>query len=120
MVSGGDADIAWSMQKQMGLKIKFVPEALVYHKHRTSLKGLYKQYKKYEHGKILWKKHYPDYPLPSVGQRRAELGKVVAAVIVTLPGNLIKYMQRRMDIVDLASPFLRLVMRSGTLAARWR
>ena len=65
--------------------------------------GLYKQFKRYEHGKLLWKKHYPDYPLPSVGQRRAELWKAVAAVIVTLPGNLKKYMQSRMDIVDLAS-----------------
>jgi len=50
----------------------------------------YSSSKHYDHGKLLWKKHYTDYPLPSVRQRR-------------------------MDIVDLASPFLRLVMRFGTL-----
>ena len=101
-----------------GPEIKFVPEALVYHKHRTSLKGLYKQYKKYEHGKILWKERYPDYPLPSAGQRGRELGMSLLAVIVTLPGNLKRYLQKQNDLVDLAAPFLRAIMPLGTFAAR--
>ena len=51
MISGGDAELAWRMQKKLGMKIKFIPEALVYHRHRVSVKGLYKQFKRYEHGK---------------------------------------------------------------------
>ena len=40
------------------------------------------------------------------------------AVMVTLPGNLRRYLQKQSDLVDLAAPFLRAIMRLGTFAAR--
>ena len=118
LVSGGDADISWRMQRETSLKIKFIPEALVYHKHRTSFRGLYKQFRRYEHGKLLWQKYYPDYKLPSVEQRRTEFIKAVKRAVKTLPGNLKKYLKKQADLVDILSPFLRVVMAYGTLSAR--
>lgn len=41
--SGEDCDLSWRLQKTTGLRIAYCPKALVYHDHRASLKGLYRQ-----------------------------------------------------------------------------
>jgi GT2 family glycosyltransferase/glycosyltransferase involved in cell wall biosynthesis len=118
MTSGGDADLAWRMQKTLGLKIKFVPEALVYHKHRSSIKGLFNQFKKYELGKMSWLKHHPDYQLAPVEQRKLELDYYAEVVKASLPSDSIKYIHGEMDFVGLLSPFLKYIMALGTYKAR--
>ena len=120
LVSGGDADISWRMQREMGLQIKFIPDALVYHKHRANLKDLFRQFKKYEYGKLLWKRYYPDYKLPPLRKRVIDVVKASAFALAILPFNLSKYTRKQIDIVDLASPFFRVVMAFGTLSARIR
>jgi glycosyltransferase involved in cell wall biosynthesis/ubiquinone/menaquinone biosynthesis C-methylase UbiE/Tfp pilus assembly protein PilF len=119
MTSGGDADLAWRMQKILGLKIKFIPDALVYHKHRTSIEGLFNQFKKYEHGKLFWRETYPDYQLPSVEQRKRELDGCVERVISNLAANTDKFIKEQIDFVELLTPFLKYVMSLGTHKARY-
>jgi len=41
--SGGDIDLAWRMQMHGGLDLVFEPSAVVHHRHRSSLGGLYRQ-----------------------------------------------------------------------------
>src|SRR3990167_7072343 len=118
LISGGDADLSWKMQKQTGLKIKFIPEAIVYHKHRSNIMGLYKQFKKYEQGKLLWLQYYPDYELPSVQQRKSELLHDIKILITTFPSNLKKYLNNQIDSVALASPIFRVVISLGTYKGR--
>ncbi|MBJ6751579.1 glycosyltransferase [Geomonas anaerohicana] len=118
MTSGGDADIAWRMQKQMGLRILFVPEALVYHKHRTSLDNLYGQFAKYEFGKRSWKKYYPDYQEPSLADRREELRFWVKQIEDNIARDVENYVGEKIDLVDLFAPFLRLTMATATCKAR--
>lgn len=118
IVSGGDADIAWRMQKRLGLKIEFVPEALVYHKHRTSIKELYNQFKKYEHGKILWHRYYSDYKLPTFWRRTIELMDSIVIALLILPYNMIKYLKKEIDIIDFTTPFFKIVMCLSTFTAR--
>jgi len=119
MTSGGDADLAWRMQKKLGLTIKFIPEALVYHKHRTSIEGLFNQFKKYEHGKVFWRETYPDYQLPSIEQRKRELDGCVERVISSLAANTDKFIKEQIDFVDLLTPFLKYIMSLGTHKARY-
>ncbi|MCY0096396.1 glycosyltransferase [Hoeflea ulvae] len=45
--SGGDAAIAWRMLDKTAYTIRFVPEAIVYHHHRTSVPDLYAQFHRY-------------------------------------------------------------------------
>ena len=118
MTSGGDGEIAWRMQKKLGLGIKFIPEALVYHKHRTSLAGLYRQFQKYEQGKLLWRKYYPDYDLPSIDQRERELRDVIVRAIALLPTNSTKLLKRKIDLIDFLTPWFLVIMRLGTYRAR--
>jgi cellulose synthase/poly-beta-1,6-N-acetylglucosamine synthase-like glycosyltransferase len=118
MFTGGDAEIAWRMQQKLGLKIKFIPEALVYHKHRSSVIGLYRQFKKYEYGKLFLHKYYPEYHLPTIEERKRELDKAIRLARLTFRDNTKKFYKKEMDFVDLAAPFLRIVLRYATYKAR--
>lgn len=42
-VSGGDADMAWRMQNETGFKIKYIHKAIVFHKHRSTLRTMFSQ-----------------------------------------------------------------------------
>jgi cellulose synthase/poly-beta-1,6-N-acetylglucosamine synthase-like glycosyltransferase len=56
-LSGGDMDLGWRVFWQ-GFKIVYEPKAIVYHKHRTTLKGLFFQSFKYAEGHVrLFKKY---------------------------------------------------------------
>ncbi len=60
-VSGGDVDLGWRVSWQ-GFKIVYEPKAIVYHKHRTTLKGLFLQFFKYAEGHAkLFKKYRNKY-----------------------------------------------------------
>lgn len=50
-VSGGDADLSWRMQLNMNYKINFSDKAIVFHKHRSTLRRLFQQ-------NITWGKGY--------------------------------------------------------------
>lgn len=60
-ISGGDADLSWRMQIETDYKIKYIPEALVYHKHRTTIGSMFKQCTKWGIGSVLlYKKYKPE------------------------------------------------------------
>ena len=56
-ISGGDVDLAWRITLK-DYRIVYEPKALVYHRHRTTLYGLFKQVFRYGEGHAkLFKKH---------------------------------------------------------------
>jgi len=59
-VSGGDADYSWRMQLETDYKIKFSPHAIVSHKHRETLRAMFKQCLKWGIGYALLYKKYRD------------------------------------------------------------
>jgi cellulose synthase/poly-beta-1,6-N-acetylglucosamine synthase-like glycosyltransferase len=118
IVSGGDADLSWRMQRETDLKIKFVPDAVVYHKHRDSIIGLYRQFKKYERGKLLWLKYYPDYEMPTLEQRKSELIRDIKTLFEVFPSSLRKFLNNQIDTVALFSPLFRVIMSLGTYRGR--
>lgn len=46
LTTGGDADLCWRVLQQ-GWQIRFQPEAVVRHRHRSTLKGLLSQWRRY-------------------------------------------------------------------------
>lgn len=60
LISGGDADISWRMQIETGYKLVYCQNSIVEHRHRTSLKGLFKQQFRYGFGRISLYKKYDD------------------------------------------------------------
>lgn len=64
--SGGDAVIAWRMLDKTNYTIRFVPEAIVYHHHRTSVPALYAQFRRYGGGKMSWALSQKNYTPPAI------------------------------------------------------
>lgn len=60
LVSGGDLDLSWRMQRA-GWGLAYAPEALVRHRHRTTFRGLVKLYAKNAHGAALLGDRYTSY-----------------------------------------------------------
>jgi cellulose synthase/poly-beta-1,6-N-acetylglucosamine synthase-like glycosyltransferase len=58
LLSGGDVDMSWRMQMETSYKLTYCEGSIVEHRHRTSLKGLFKQQFRYGFGRIsLYKKY---------------------------------------------------------------
>ncbi len=110
LISGGDADFAWRMQLQTNLKIEYCPEAIVYHKHRSSLKGLFRQGEKYAIGKQHLHSLYPEYPVRSLlRELQVDFNSTVKNTL-RFPFRLCMFLLRRMDKVELLRPWLDLLM----------
>ena len=58
MLTAEDVDLSWRMQDQLGLKIAYSPEAVIFHQHRESVRALLKQRQGYGYGWVqLYLKH---------------------------------------------------------------
>lgn len=53
LFTGGDVDLGWRVQQLPDWQVQFAPGALVYHKHRTTLAGLHRQYYRYGYSEII-------------------------------------------------------------------
>jgi glycosyltransferase involved in cell wall biosynthesis len=70
LTSGGDVDFSWRLQQQTGCRIHYVPDAVVRHRHRASVKTLYQQYRKYGSGAYDLQKLHPEaFPSVSPAER---------------------------------------------------
>lgn len=61
LFSAEDVDLAWRVQLETGYKISYAPKAVIFHQHRTTLKGLSRQYRQYGFGEILLDTMYQNY-----------------------------------------------------------
>ena len=58
MLTAEDVDLSWRMQDQLGLRIAYSPDAVVFHQHRESVRALLKQRQGYGYGWVqLYLKH---------------------------------------------------------------
>lgn len=116
--SGGDADFCWRMQKHTDFKIKFVSEAKIYHKHRDKVSGLFRQFQKYEEGKLSLIKYYPDFKIQSLLKRSLELVYLFWRFVFLFPIGTLFYFMKVIDKVDLFRPFLKFIMALGRFIGR--
>ncbi len=55
--SGGDADFSWRVQLG-GYQMRFLPNAAVFHRHRSTVNGMFKQFLKFGYGNAQLSKKY--------------------------------------------------------------
>jgi len=84
MQSGGDAVIAWRMQDKTSYRLKFVPQAVVYHHHRTSVPELWKQFRRYGAEKMSWARAQRNYMPPALAKLEMEVVTALDRAITTL------------------------------------
>ncbi|HJQ82902.1 MAG TPA: glycosyltransferase [Candidatus Binatia bacterium] len=120
LVSGGDLDLSWRMQRA-GWGLAYAPGALVRHRHRTTFRGLVKLYAKNGHGAALLGDRYPSYaPYQSLRLplcRVKEMGEDLVRCTLGLPGAL-----ARRDGYAARRPLFKLGIHLGDLLGwlRWR
>jgi cellulose synthase/poly-beta-1,6-N-acetylglucosamine synthase-like glycosyltransferase len=120
LVSGGDLDMSWRMQRA-GWGLSYAPGAVVRHRHRTTFRGLVRLYAKNGHGAALLGDRYPSYaPYQSLRVplcRVKEMTQDLARVGVGFPGAL-----ARRDAYEAVRPLFKLGIHVGDLLGwlRWR
>lgn len=125
MFTGGDIDLSWRIQKQGLGEVVFAPAAVVFHKHRSSLRGMYRQFHRYGYcSGMMTALHRtePEYPQTANWQARTALAQVRA--LLTYVGSLayrntVGWFQRR-SAYERKKPALLFVAELGALAGRFR
>ena len=120
LVSGGDLDLSWRMQRA-GWGLAYAPGAVIRHRHRRTFGGLVRLYAKNGHGAALLAERYPSYaayqslrvPLCRLKEMAEDLGRFALG----LPGALV-----RRDPYAAAQPLFKLGLHLGDLVGwlRWR
>lgn len=115
----GDAEFTWRFIKLTNYKVHFNPDAVVYHKHRSSLRKLYLQHREYGEGITDLLKLYPG----SCGDTfwfAKDIFIFGFAWIKSLPGNLYRYYRGDISKVEVWFDLLRAMCRLGLVVGRVR
>jgi glycosyltransferase involved in cell wall biosynthesis len=93
LVTGEDVDMSWRVQLQTGAKLRYVPQAIVHHHHRSTRIGLARQYRQYGFGEILLDTmhgNHPGYPR----SREYQVRRIISQM-ATLPRYALSAMIRQ-------------------------
>lgn len=102
LTTGGDADMCWRIQQQTNYQLELASQAIVKHRHRSTLKALKSQWRRYGesnrylhelHGINLMKELTPSEYLYRLGRW----------ILKELPLGTVKLLTRKAEIVDLVS-----------------
>ncbi|WP_118840569.1 glycosyltransferase [Salinibacter ruber] len=93
-VSAGDADLAWRMQINTKYKLKYEGGARVVHNHRSDIISLFKQCKKWGHGKYLLKNKYK-YGSEGLAEQMTRYAKLVKEVSSKSAIYLLRVLQEK-------------------------
>jgi cellulose synthase/poly-beta-1,6-N-acetylglucosamine synthase-like glycosyltransferase len=98
---GGDTEFAIRMQQQSDMKLVAAPEAIVYHRHRATLRQLYKVYSRYHTSYIV---HLDRYLGLDDDLRRQILIESLAYLTIGIPWSCTKLVLRTLRTVLLGAP----------------
>ncbi len=113
LTTGGDADICWRIQQQTNYQIYLAENAIVKHRHRSTLKEYQKQWQRYgKSNRYLHELHgvelMPELPLKDY------LYILTRWVIKEVPINMIKVMLKKQSTIDIINTPL------GLISTYWR
>jgi glycosyltransferase involved in cell wall biosynthesis len=123
LVTAEDADLAWRLQLQTDARLQYVPQATVYHYHRSTRAGLARQYRQYAFGEILLDTmygKYPEYPRRRGYQIRRMLSQAAALPRYTLSAVLrqVRLRAGRATPYQAALPGLWLLIESNSIRGK--
>lgn len=113
LTTGGDADLCWRIQQQTNYQLAFMEKARVKHRHRSTLKELQSQWRRYgESNRYLHQIHGVDLMPPM--QPKDYIYSLGRWIVKELPINSAKAIIGRGEWVDVVGTPI------GLLSARWR
>jgi glycosyltransferase involved in cell wall biosynthesis len=115
----GDVDFTWRMLQHGKYRMKYEPDAVVHHKHRSSLRGLYRQHKEYGEGMAALIKIYPE-SCGSVFNFLKDVLRFSLTGVMSFPRNFYRYSRGQISKADLWNDFLKALCRGGLVVGRVR
>jgi cellulose synthase/poly-beta-1,6-N-acetylglucosamine synthase-like glycosyltransferase len=115
--SGEDVDLCYRMKLRLSLRVGYAPQAVVEHVHRTTLRGLWRQWVRYGWGGVQLEERYPEQPETQRAGRHVALVRLLADLgrgLLALPRVLFG----RADPLDAIGPMLRIVEVAATLVGQ--
>ena len=113
---GDDCDFSWRLQEATGGRLVYVPDALVLHDHRCSLKGLFRQGMKNAQGgaylRMKWGSKLPRKRLSTSLWECCDLARSIGRYVMC-PGRDERYMAG-LDVLH------RIGRKWGMIAAAWK
>jgi glycosyltransferase involved in cell wall biosynthesis len=119
LYTGADIDFAWRLQLKYGDCVCYALEAIIYHRHRSNLQSMFRQYRRHGFGEIFLDaiyQRYPGYPrtlryqVTQMSRQIWALLKVIRAFIY----RSVKYPFKR-DRYYMMQPVFWFVVESGSL-----
>jgi cellulose synthase/poly-beta-1,6-N-acetylglucosamine synthase-like glycosyltransferase len=98
---GGDTEFAIRLQQKSDMKLVAAPDAIVYHRHRATLRQLWKVYTRYHTSRVV---HLERYLGPDDHVRRQIVIESLAYLIVGIPWSCAKLVFRALRTALLAAP----------------
>jgi cellulose synthase/poly-beta-1,6-N-acetylglucosamine synthase-like glycosyltransferase len=123
MRTGGDLDLSWRIQRENLGEIVYAPNAIVLHRHRSTLRDMYRQFHRYGYcSAMMTALHSGDaaYPQTPVWQRRqvlSQLGALLTYCASIVYRNTAGLIQGR-SVYERSKPAYWLVAEGGALAGR--
>lgn len=123
LLTGEDVDLAWRVQLQTGGTLAYAPDAIIRHRHRSSVKRLARQYRQYGFGEIMLDTLYgsqPGYPRTRAFQARrmlrqaAALPRYGASILI----RRVRRLRGRASEYDALVPVLNLLIEGSNLLGK--
>ncbi len=125
LATGADVDLGMRIQERTDCRVVYAPDAIVLHKHRTTLGGLYRQYHRYGQSEILidtLHRHKPSYPRKPRQQLATMLKQLRALLVyaISFCFRLLRSTFVQWDAEYVLHPILLFVVESGNLLGKIR
>jgi cellulose synthase/poly-beta-1,6-N-acetylglucosamine synthase-like glycosyltransferase len=119
LYTGGDIDLAWRAQLKYGDCVRYSAEAVVFHRHRSTLKNMFRQYRRHGFGEIFLDAMYhtcPGYPRTLSYQLR-QINRQVWSLLKNIRSFLFRLLRYpfKPDLYYLLQPLFWFVAESGNV-----
>ena len=108
LTTGGDADICWRIQKESHWQLKYAPEAIISHRHRSNFKTFKSQFYRYGcSNEYLHELH--DVPLMRELTTKEIMYRLSRWLVKEMPKNSLKLVTGKASAIDLISTPIDLI-----------
>jgi glycosyltransferase involved in cell wall biosynthesis len=111
-VGGSDVDLSWRFFERSGLKLRYNPKAIVFHRHRATVCGFLAQHIRIGRGFATLRRKYPER-LPWTWDQEARAWLAVAGLGMAATRAAIRYRVHGGDERQLYDPFLTFFRKLG-------
>lgn len=126
MTTGADLVLGWNVQQAIGIKVEYVENAIVYHKHRTTITGMRRQFRRYGSSEIIldtmFRKQdfYPRKPYRQLIIMAFQFGSLLIYIAAMISHRFKATLRHTKDEKYLAWPGLWFAAESSNLEGKMR